>query len=291
MINTVKKRIMPSEEHIDDNEETEEQSERYRIMFMALILCLLFPVLFGGMHFMYKLIEKSRPVFSPLFSSISECVEYGGNITGCTQAWDNALPSLYRLPKHSPSMLKNKNNYHEVVNSCNLGLFTNKMILAANIGNIYQLENEKKAGDSCVDILSNTRALLKIPPYRDVSKIENSLKNNIAELWLDIGLRLYQSNQKMKAIQVWEFIAENFSGSTDASLHNKIAEAWFNIGIIYYELGRPELSSFYWEKIVDRYAKSSNPAIIVMVSKAAVNMGQVSLLLNKNSTFRIISNQ
>ncbi|HGB5112805.1 TPA: tol-pal system YbgF family protein, partial [Salmonella enterica subsp. enterica serovar Typhimurium] len=77
----------------------------------------------------------------------------------------------------------------------------------------------------------------------------------------------------------------------DAYMHNKVAEAWFNTGIVYYEMGRPELSALYWEKIVDRYAKSANQTNMTVVRKAEVNMGQISMLLNENSTFRTISNQ
>ncbi|EAA1645041.1 hypothetical protein DPS92_23595 [Salmonella enterica subsp. enterica serovar Richmond] len=282
----------PVKERFEYNEAKEEKSEQRKIIIMALTLLILFPVLFGGMHFMYKLIEKSKPVYSPLFSSVSECFEYGGNITACTQAWSNALPSFYKMYKHTPSMLMNANQ--GIVNSCNLEMFTTKMILTADlidVGNIYQLKDDKKTREDCFNILSKTRAMLTVTPYRDVDKIGDSTKKKIAELWLNIGLKLYNSNQKLKAIQVWGFITENFVESNDAYMHNKVAEAWFNTGIVYYEMGRPELSALYWEKIVDRYAKSANQTNMTVVRKAEVNMGQISMLLNENSTFRTISNQ
>ncbi|EDY2871496.1 hypothetical protein GT148_004173 [Salmonella enterica] len=278
-------------EYIDYNEEIEERSERRKIMIMALILFLLCPALYGGVYFMDKIIQKSRPVISPLFSSISECVEYGSNITECTQSWSNSLPSFYRLFEHSPSMLKNKDNHQKAIDGT--GAACKKFFLivdVASVDNLYPLYDDEKKGNSCYDMLSNARALLRITPYRSFEQIDNSIKEKISEMWLTIGLKLYQSNQKMKAIQVWKFIEENFADSNNEFFQLKVAEAWFNIGMIYYELGREEQSIFYWKKIGERYKNSTNPAIMVIVSKSAVNMGQVLMLHNNKSTFRTISN-
>ncbi|ECN9266972.1 hypothetical protein ZL58_23495 [Salmonella enterica subsp. enterica serovar Typhimurium] len=268
--------MMQIEKYINYDEENEERSERRRLNIMAFILILLFPVLFGGMYFIDKLIQNSRPVLSPVFSSISECVEYGNNIDECTKAWSNTLPSFYRLYKHSPAMLISKDNHQVVDKFCNIELFIKKM-LSVDAGSV---ENLRNAGTS-----------IMITPYRDIGKVDNDIKLKIAELWLETGLKLYQSNQNVEAIQAWEFIIETFGESNHTYLQIKVAEAWFNIGMLYYELNKHEKSIFYWKKIGEQYSNSSNPAIMAIVGKAAVNMGQVSMLLNKNIVFRTINNQ
>ncbi|ASG90674.1 tetratricopeptide repeat protein [Salmonella enterica] len=288
MIYTPPKKNISVVDHIDYDEQIEEQSERRKIMIMALILLLLCPLLYGGMYLMDTIIQKSRPVISPLFSSISECVEYGSNISECTQSWNNSLPSFYRLFKHSPSMLKDSHQKAIDETVCKKNLFIADV---AVVGNLYQLYDSEKNGNRCFDMLSNARALLKVTPYRSIERIDNSFKEKISETWLNIGLKLYHSNQIIEAIQVWKFIEENFADSNNDFLQIKLAEAWFNIGMIYYEIGREEQSIFYWKKIGERYTDSPNPAIRAIVSKSAVNMGQVLMLLNANSTFRTISNQ
>ncbi|MCU6198638.1 hypothetical protein KWI12_17400 [Citrobacter cronae] len=290
MIYTPPQRNISVVDHIDYDEQIEEQSERRKIMIMAFTLLLLCPLLYGGMYLMDKIIQKSRPVISPLFSSISECVEYGSNISECTQSWNNSLPSFYRLFKHSPSMLKDKDSHQKAIDetACKKKLFISDV---AVVGNLYQFNDNEKNGNRCLDILSKAHALLKVTPYRSIEQIDNSFKEKISETWLNIGLKLYQSNQMTGAIQVWKFIEENFADSNNELLQIKLAEAWFNIGIIYYEMGREEQGIFYWKKIGERYKDSSNPAIRAIVNKSAVNIGQVLMLLNENSTFRTISNQ
>lgn len=154
----------------------------------------------------------------------------------------------------------------------------------AVVGNLYQLNDNEKNGNRCLDILSKAHALLKVTPYRSIEHIDKTFKEKISETWFNIGLKLYQSNQMTGAIQV-------FADSDNELLQIKLAEAWFNIGIIYYEMGREEQGIFYWKKIGERYKDSSNSAIRAIVNKSAVNIGQVLMLLNENSTFRTISNQ